>query len=129
MKKCLQCEGEHDKKGIYCDKKCADKAYRERKKNNEVTVKVTTKSVVARKIRIEGGENHKWCNYCGVVINENKDTPGFCSELHWESYSDTIGREGTLTITINDRTKVLTKKYDKVQEIISSRLKPVNLFF
>ena len=121
MKNCLQCGKEYDKKGIYCDKKCADKAYRERKKIGNSNIREDDKSSVASLIRIEGAESHKWCNYCGLGLKGDSDYPGFCNEIHAEEYSLTVQKGSTLSIIIDSRTKILTKKYDKIQEIIDLR--------
>lgn len=104
--KCIQCEVEHERKGMYCSKSCTDKAYRERKKN-------------AIEVPKEKGNKLKWCNFCGASI-EHSLKLGFCTDDHEKDYWRTIRDEGTLKIRVDTRTEIQTRKYYRVQEIMEA---------
>jgi len=44
MKKCIVCGDSHERNSAYCSKACGDKAYRERKKAEKVTVETPVAS-------------------------------------------------------------------------------------
>ena len=127
MNTCVQCGQEHDKKGIYCSKRCIDKAYRDRKKgkadalpivNRKPKIKVKKESI---DIPNEVGPKLKWCNFCGDSL-ERSVMLQFCSKSHQESYHRTVKSGGTLKIKIDSRTIIETKKYNRVQELIEAVL-------
>jgi len=127
---CIQCNKEHDRKGMYCSKSCTDKAYRQRKalKEGKIIKPRTVKSGVI--IPKESGPKLKWCNFCGSSI-ENSPMLQFCNEDHQIDYYETISIGGTLKLRYDARTLVETKRYDKVQDIIDSlraRNGALNLF-
>lgn len=124
---CIVCGIEHEKKGIYCSKKCTDKAYRDRKKGliqaskseNDLTISQDKKAP----IRKEKGPKNRWCNYCGASL-EKTERLQFCSDAHHEAFEDAVKSDKNLQIKIDDRTTIITKKYYKVQEIIEKRQEP-----
>lgn len=124
--KCLQCGQEHERKGVYCSKKCTDKAYRDRKagKANALPIiKQTTKEETLQvpnvEVPPEKGEKLKWCNFCGTQLNENTLLQ-FCNDEHKYGYYKTISIGGTLKLHLDSRTTIETKKYERVQQLIEA---------
>lgn len=123
--KCIQCNSEHDRKGMYCSKKCTDKAYRERKKLNvSVTPKKTKEhheDDIDERINIpeETGNKLKWCNFCGASI-ENSPKLGFCDGQHERDYWYAVKHNLPLKIRIDSKTIVETRRYQKVQDVIEA---------
>lgn len=119
---CPICSTEHNKKGIYCQKKCGDKAYRDRKKGNGVTTLLIKRNEVksfAITIPKETGPKLRWCNFCGASI-EHSFKQGFCNNDHEKDYWVLVHNNGTLKLKIDSRTIIETRKYTKVQEIINA---------
>ena len=124
--KCVQCEEEHDRKGMYCSKKCTDKAYRERKKlkegkssKREIAIEVEEEEEIP--IPKEAEEKLKWCNFCGASI-ENSPKLAFCDGQHELDYWRAVHSGLVLKIRIDSKTIVETRRYHKVQEIIEAML-------
>jgi hypothetical protein len=123
---CVQCGIEHDRKGMYCSKRCNDKAYRERKKVKEGKSPNTSSGLNSEEeknihIPKEEGEKLRWCNYCGASI-ENSDKLGFCGSDHELDYWRAVHSGLVLKIRIDSKTIVETRRYHKVQEIIEAML-------
>lgn len=123
---CIQCGAEHERKGMYCSKRCTDKAYRERKKEKIAYAKSleeTPEDEVELIIDIpeEKGEKQRWCNFCGATI-ENSPKLGFCDNDHEKNYWLAIRLELPLKIKIDSKTIVETRRYHKVQDIIEAML-------
>jgi len=117
---CVQCGVNHERKGMYCSKKCTDKAYRERKKLKDVTgssEKGEKEDIIV--IPKEKGEKQKWCNFCGASI-ENSDKLGFCDSDHERDYWRAVHNNLTLKIRIDPKTIVETRRYHRVQDIIEA---------
>lgn len=124
--KCVQCEDEHDRKGMYCSKRCTDKAYRERKKlkgdgtsKKDIPIEVEEEEEIP--IPQETGAKLRWCNYCGASI-ENSTKLGFCDGQHELEYWRAVHIGLSLKIRIDSKTIVETRRYHKVQEIIEAML-------
>lgn len=115
--RCIQCNQEHERKGIYCSKKCTDKAYRERKKDKTISSPIIEKVCEDIVIPKQTGTKLKWCNYCGNSI-EHSDRLQFCNDEHENNFMDAIKKGRPLKIRIDASTIIETKKYDKVQETI-----------
>jgi hypothetical protein len=123
---CQQCGDKHDKKGLYCSKRCCDKAYRDRKKAG---APVITKKIVAPKevktpefpIPKEKGPKLKWCMCCGNSL-EHSSKLRYCNDAHERMYWETVNSGNSLKISIDSRTTIVTRKYDKIQEIIETML-------
>jgi predicted nucleic acid-binding Zn ribbon protein len=124
---CIICGTAHEKKGIYCSKKCTDKAYRDRKKGLIQAAKSKNDETISREkkalVKEEKGVKNRWCNYCGTSLEETKMLQ-FCSDAHHKAFDDAVATNKYLQIKIDDRTTVVTKKYHKVQEIIEKRQTP-----
>lgn len=123
---CIQCGAEHERKGMYCSKRCTDKAYRERKKEKIAYAKSleeTPEDEVDLIIDIpeEKGEKQRWCNFCGATI-QNSPKLGFCDNEHEKNYWLAIRLELPLKIKIDSKTIVETRRYHKVQDIIEAML-------
>lgn len=123
---CIQCGVEHERKGMYCSKRCTDKAYRERKKDKIASAKSLEETPVDEveliiDIPEEKGEKQKWCNFCGATI-ENSDKLGFCDDDHEKNYWLAIRLELPLKIKIDSKTIVETRRYHKVQDIIEAMI-------
>lgn len=123
---CVQCGVDHDRKGMYCSKRCTDKAYRERKKLKEgnspkmpVDVEVEEEQLI--EIPEEKGPKLKWCNFCGASI-ENSPKLGFCDGQHETDYWRAVHNGSVLKIRIDPKTIVETRRYHKVQDIIEAML-------
>jgi len=123
---CQQCGEKHDKKGLYCSKRCCDKAYRERKKTGAPTL--AKKAVVPKKAKAPGiaipkekGPKLKWCMYCGNSLEHSKKLR-FCDDAHERMYWETVNNGNSLKISIDPRTIIVTRKYDRIQEIIEAML-------
>ena len=124
---CIQCGDTHERKGMYCSKRCTDKAYRERKKvkegktqgkREETPVEEKEEVIVIPK---EKGEKLRWCNFCGASI-ENSDKLGFCDSDHERDYWRAVHLNLALKIRIDSKTIVETRRYHKVQDIIEAML-------
>ena len=124
---CITCGITHEKKGIYCSKKCTDKAYRDRKKGiiQASNPKKDLNIIQDKKapIKKENVAKNRWCNYCGASLEETKMLQ-FCSAAHHKAFDDAVTCGKDLKIKIGDRTTIITKKYHKVQEIIEKRQTP-----
>jgi hypothetical protein len=118
---CIQCGEAHDKKGKYCSKRCTDKAYRERKKlRNELDRgELIDEKEENIDIPPETGDKLKWCNYCGLSI-ENSSKLGFCDEQHERDYWYAVHHNLTLKLKIDSKTIVETRGYHKVQDIVEA---------
>lgn len=125
MATCIQCGGEHDKKGVYCSKRCTDKAYRDRKSGKTNALPIIERQAKTKPVKFiipkEEGTKLKWCNFCGASI-EYSHMLQFCNETHQENYYRTISVGGALKLRIDGRTIIETKKYERVQELIESLL-------
>ncbi len=124
MDTCIQCGQEHNKRGVYCSKKCTDKAYRDRKagKANALPILHTKpKEKIVVNVPKETGPKLKWCNFCGATLNESSMLQ-FCNKEHQLGYYETISIGGTLKLRIDSRTTIETKKYERVQELIESMM-------
>lgn len=124
--KCIQCGEAHDRKGMYCSKRCTDKAYRERKKLKEIKSEVATAYEESEEDEViivpeETGPKLKWCNFCGTSL-ENSDRLGFCDAQHELDYWRAIHHNLPLKIRIDSKTIVETRRYHKVQDIIEAML-------
>jgi hypothetical protein len=123
--KCIQCGSGHERKGMYCSKRCTDKAYRERKKLKESGTpnkfKDDEELEVEENIDIpeEKGIKLKWCNFCGSSI-ENSTKLGFCDAQHERDYWYAVKHNLALKIRIDSKTIVETRRYQKVQDIIEA---------
>jgi hypothetical protein len=117
MKKCINCSQLHNRKGIYCSKKCTDKAYRERKKSSLQIPSTDSEERVKIKIPKEKGEKLKWCNFCGASL-ENSKKLNFCNDDHEYDYWFSVKISKPLKLRLDNRTLIETLKYDKVQEIV-----------
>jgi|LakMenE01Jun11ns_1017448.scaffolds.fasta_scaffold9885091_4 hypothetical protein len=123
--KCIQCGSDHERKGMYCSKRCTDKAYRERKKlkvsetpnkvEDEVELEVEEKIDIPN----EKGTKLRWCNFCGASI-ENSPKLGFCDSHHEREYWYAVKHNLALKIRIDSKTIVETRRYQKVQEVIEA---------
>jgi hypothetical protein len=120
---CIQCGEAHDKKGKYCSKRCTDKAYRERKKLREELDREELIEEEGENIEIpaETGAKLKWCNYCGLSI-ENSGKLGFCDEHHERDYWYAVHHNLTLKLKIDSKTIVETRRYHKVQDIVEAMM-------
>lgn len=118
---CIQCGVIHEKRGMYCSKRCTDKAYRERKKEKikSGNLEETPEEIPGLVIPEESGEKLKWCNFCGESIS-NSSKLGFCDEDHERDYWKAVHLNLTLKIKIDSKTVVETRRYHKVQEIIDA---------
>lgn len=124
MDTCIQCGQEHNKRGVYCSKKCTDKAYRDRKagKANALPILHTKpKEKIVVNVPKETGPKLKWCNFCGATLNESSMLQ-FCNKEHQLGYYEAISIGGTLKLRIDSRTTIETKKYERVQELIESMM-------
>jgi hypothetical protein len=127
MNTCIQCGQEHDKRGVYCSKRCIDKAYRDRKsgKTNALpVVNIKAKDKVKKEridIPIETGPKLKWCNFCGASL-ETSPMLQFCNKEHQEDYYRVIKTGGALKLRLDSRTIIETRKYNRVQELIETML-------
>lgn len=121
--KCIQCGETHDRKGMYCSKRCTDKAYRERKKlqNKSSSVNEVEEHEEIIEIPKETGPKLKWCNYCGASI-ENSPLLGFCDGQHERDYWYAVHHNLTLKLRIDSKTIVETRRYHKVQDIIEAMM-------
>jgi hypothetical protein len=124
--KCLQCGQEHERKGIYCSKRCTDKAYRDRKKGVEGALplfKGIKQEIEEVKFEVpkEKGPKLKWCNFCGQPLTTSSMLQ-FCNEEHQYNYHKTIAIGGTLKIQLDTRTTIETKKYERVQHLIEAMI-------
>ena len=121
---CIVCNIEHERRGIYCSKKCGDKAYRDRKRVIVVDAVAKPKESINRSKKVsilkEKRAKSKWCNYCGKSI-EDTDRLKFCSDEHSQNFLDAIDSGKSLRIKIDHRTTIITDKYNKIQEIIEKR--------
>lgn len=124
---CIQCGVNHERKGMYCSKRCTDKAYRERKKLKDIKPKQIVgepshmdedELIVIPK---EKGNKQKWCNFCGASI-ANSSKLGFCDDQHERDYWRAVHLELPLKIKIDSKTIVETRRYHKVQDIIEAML-------
>jgi hypothetical protein len=127
MNTCIQCGQEHDKRGVYCSKRCIDKAYRDRKsgKTNALPVVDRKPKVKVKQERIdipvETGPKLKWCNFCGASLDTSPMLQ-FCNKEHQEDYYRVIKSGGALKLKIDSRTIIETRKYNRVQELIETML-------
>jgi len=127
MNTCIQCGQEHEKKGVYCSKRCIDKAYRDRKAGKTSALPIVDRKpkVESKKERIdipiEKGPKLKWCNFCGASL-ETSPMLQFCNRDHQEDYYKTVQRGGALKLKIDSRTIIETRKYTRVQELIEAML-------
>lgn len=125
--KCIQCGSDHERKGMYCSKRCTDKAYRVRKKLKESESHSIIEEVEEIEVEenidvpVEKGEKLKWCNFCGASI-ENSPKLGFCDGQHERDYWYTIKHNLPLKIRIDSKTIVETRRYSKVQDIIEAMI-------
>lgn len=115
--KCVQCGIEHERRGMYCSKRCTDKAYRERKK---LRLQEESEDEFIE-IPKESGPKLKWCNFCGSPI-EKSEKLGFCDSDHEKEYWRSVHSGVPLKIRIDAKTIVETKRYTKVQDIIEAML-------
>jgi hypothetical protein len=118
---CIQCGVEHERKGMYCSKRCTDKAYRERKKAKNIIDESPDEVELIIDIPKEEGVKQRWCNFCGASI-ENSPKLGFCDNEHEKNYWLAIRLELPLKIKIDSKTIVETRRYHKVQDIIEAML-------
>jgi len=125
---CPQCGQEHERKGIYCSKRCTDKAYRNRKKGVEGALplfKTPKEEILKEEVKFvipqEKGPQLKWCNFCGQTLNQNSMLQ-FCNEEHQFLYYKTIAIGGTLKLQLDARTTIETKKYERVQHLIEAMI-------
>ena len=124
---CIQCNNVHERKGMYCSKKCTDKAYRERKKINGNQTSDKRGGTLAEdfeeviEIPQEKGGKLKWCNFCGASIH-NSDKLGYCGSDHERDYWRAINLNLPLKIRIDSKTIVETRRYHKVQDIIEAMI-------
>jgi predicted nucleic acid-binding Zn ribbon protein len=119
---CIQCGEAHDKKGTYCSKRCADKAYRDRKSGKPDAIPLLRDRSFKKEsidVPAEVGPKNKWCNFCGKSL-EQSTMLQFCDIEHQEEYWKTVNREGALKLQIDSRTVIETKKYKRVQELIEA---------
>jgi len=128
---CIICGDSHDKKGMYCSKRCTDKAYRDRKKLKEQgDYKPEEKPIIFKKsasLPKEVGPKYKWCNYCGTsIVGTNRLQ--FCCDEHHRAFLEAVKQGKNLQIRLDDKTLIITKHYDRVQEIIEKR-QETNYFF
>lgn len=125
--KCIQCGSDHERKGMYCSKRCTDKAYRVRKKLKESESHSIIEDVeeieVDEKIDVpvEKGEKLKWCNFCGASI-DNSPKLGFCDGQHERDYWYAVKHNLPLKIRIDSKTIVETRRYNKVQDVIEAMI-------
>lgn len=123
---CIQCGESHERKGMYCSKRCTDKAYRERKKLKTETSLKHEEIYEEEKEEIidipeEHGEKQRWCNFCGESI-ENSSKLGFCDGQHERDYWRAVHLNLPLKIRIDSKTIVETRRYHKIQEIIEAMI-------
>lgn len=131
MRKCIQCGGLNERKGVYCSKSCNDKAYRMRKKGGTGAAPLV-KDLKLEDVHITGeplrfSSSSKWCNFCGKTLPEASNLH-FCDDTHEYGYRDAMKNGAPLKLKINSRTEIQTKKYDRVQEVIE-RITETSSFF
>lgn len=99
MKKCNNCETEFftkNPRSLYCSSKCKASAYR---------------------LKLNELKPPKLCWFCGTYF-EIKERKKFCCDEHKQKFYKRKEFNKPIILTIDSKTKVETRKYDRIPEVL-----------
>lgn len=99
MAKCQQCELEFFSKSprsLYCSGRC---------------------KVAAHRAKLHELKPHSLCWFCGTEF-KIKDRTKFCCDKHKQKFYKNKELNKPIVLTIDSKTKIETRKYDKIPEVL-----------
>jgi len=138
MANCKKCDRElisKNPKTVYCSNKCKTAAYRERlnelkppmanckcgqelisKKSGAMYCSNKCKTAAYRE-RLDELKPPTICWFCGIEFKIKRHTK-FCSEIHKMKFYKRKEMNKPISLVIDSKTRIETRKYDKIPEVI-----------